>query len=101
MWKFRTWQGLIVGIGIGLAGSVVWPRLRARMQNNSFFAGLTGAMATGTTKVQENVRKWTDAIKEEAQDLVAEAQYEKMRQEINRDISEASNEDKEDRLPPS
>ncbi len=97
--KFRTWQGLLLGVGIGLFGRALLPKINIRLQNNHLLSDLTGAMATGAVKVQENVKKWTDTVKEEAQDLVAEAQYEKIRREIDREIMDGASHDEENKLP--
>ena len=97
--KFRTWQGLLLGVGIGLFGRALLPKLNIRMQNNHLLSDLTGAMTNSAVKIQDNVRKWTDTVKEEAQDLVAEAQYEKMRREIDREIMDGASHDEENKLP--
>ena len=47
----------------------------------------------------ENVKRWTDTVKEEAQDLVAEAQYEKMRREMDKEIMDGASHDEENKLP--
>lgn len=99
MWKFRSWQGLLMGIGIGVVGSVIWPRLLARAQQGGWLTGITGALATGSAKLQYNVRRWTDAVKDEAQDLVAEAQYEKVRQDANHTMNHTATQEPDDRLP--
>ena len=97
--KFRTWQGLLLGVGIGLFGRALLPKLNIRMQNNHLLSDLTDAMTNSAVKIQDNVRKWTDTVKEEAQDLVAEAQYEKMRREIDREIMDGASHDEENKLP--
>ena len=67
--KYSTWQGMLIGIGLGLAGGAYYPKLRSRIQKNILLlSSVTDAMVSGATKAQVNVNKWVDVLKDDPQD---------------------------------
>lgn len=86
MWKFRTWQGLIVGLGIGIAGGLLYPRLRNRKGKMGRLYAIAGTIRDSFRQAQESVRTWKDDVKEEVEDMVAEAQFERFRRNIAKEL---------------
>ncbi len=67
--KYSTWQGMLIGIGLGLAGGAYYPKLRSRIQKNILLlSSVTDAMVSGATKAQSNVNKWVDVLKDDPQE---------------------------------
>ncbi len=77
-----TIEGLLLGIGIGVLGTILTPLVRQRVKP------ATDAVTGGLTALGESAKKWSEVAKEEVQDIVAEAQFERMRRTIDRDIEQ-------------
>ncbi len=77
-----TIEGLLLGIGIGILGTMLTPLVRQR------FKPAADAVTGGLSALGESAKKWSEVAKEEVQDIVAEAQFERMRRTIDRDIEQ-------------
>ncbi|TJY44149.1 DUF5132 domain-containing protein [Cohnella pontilimi] len=72
----RNVERLIVGAALGLAASTLLPILKPLASEGiQAFAGLAG-----------RVKYAAQIIREEAEDIVAEAQFERMRKKLDREI---------------
>ena len=79
MQRTITIEGLLLGIGIGVLGTMMAPLVRQR------FKPAAATVTEGLSAIGDGVKKWSTTAKEEVQDIVAEAQFERMRRAIDRD----------------
>ncbi len=79
MRKTITITGLLLGIGIGV---MLPPFVKQRL------ASLVDAMAEGLSALGEGARKWSEMTREDVQDIVAEAQFERMRGSLDENIEQ-------------
>lgn len=70
----------MTGIGLALAASVLLPVVKA-VARPMLAAGMQGAVTVGN-----QVRSGVSYIREEVEDLLAEAQFERMKNQIDRDM---------------
>ncbi len=82
MRKSYSLESIAMGVGIGLLATILLPVLKKQIRP------ATGAVATGATALTQGVRKWYEVTKEEIQDIVAEAQFERMKRSLDQEISE-------------
>jgi hypothetical protein len=75
-----TLEGMATGLGLALAATVLLPVAKT-VARPLVAAGVQGVSALGNT-----VKNGVTYVKEEMEDLVAEAQWERMKQSIDQDI---------------
>ncbi len=75
-----TLEGMATGLGIALAATVLLPVAKA-VARPLVAAGVQGVAAVGTT-----VKNGVNYVREEVEDIVAEAQWERMKRSIDQDI---------------
>jgi len=75
-----TLEGMATGLGIALAATVLLPVAKA-VARPLVAAGVQGVAAVGST-----VKNGVNYVREEMEDIVAEAQWERMKNEIDQDI---------------
>lgn len=73
-------EGMITGIGVALAASVILPMVK-KVARPAMAVGIQGATMLGN-----EVKSRVGHIKEGIEDIVAEAQFERMRKQIDRDM---------------
>ncbi|MDB5084341.1 MAG: hypothetical protein JWN30_1227 [Bacilli bacterium] len=75
-----TAEGILTGVGVILAAAVLLPMVES-VSRPLAQAGVQGVVLLGN-----RVKGGVALIKEEVEDLVAEAQFERMRKSIDRDM---------------
>jgi hypothetical protein len=79
--KFQpSWEGVVTGIGVTLAAAVLAPVVKEVARP------LVAAGAHGAALLMEQVRSGVSYVKEEVEDLVAEAQFERLKRSIDREL---------------
>lgn len=80
MRKAHSMESIVIGIGIGLFATILIPVLKKQLKPAS------AAVATGALAMSESARKWIEVAKEEVEDVVAEAQFERMKRKIGQEL---------------
>lgn len=75
-----TLEGMATGLGLALAATVLLPVAKA-VARPLVTAGVQGVAAVSST-----VKNGVTYVREEMEDIVAEAQWERMKQNIDQDI---------------
>lgn len=75
-------EGMVTGIGVAVAASILLPVVKS-VARPVLTAGVQGATIIGN-----QVRSGVSYIKEEVEDIVAEAQFERIKRNIDRDMAE-------------
>ena len=78
--RINSVEGIVTGVGLALAASVLLPAAK-RVARPLAIAGVQGAVA-----LRDQVKSGVSYIKEEVEDIVAEAQFERLRNSIDQDI---------------
>jgi hypothetical protein len=77
-----TPEGIVTGVGLTLAAALLMPVIRQVAQPIAA-AGLQSAAL-----VNQQLKSGISYIREEIEDIVAEAQWERLKQSIDRDINQ-------------
>lgn len=75
-----TLEGILTGIGLSLAATVLLPVIKNTARP------LTLAGIQGATLLGNEIKSGISYIKEEIEDIIAEAQFERMKKSIDKDI---------------
>ncbi|MDR3542137.1 MAG: DUF5132 domain-containing protein [Desulfosporosinus sp.] len=81
MFKNIEKSGLITGAALGLAAPAILPI----MKNTLITLGILGVR--GTASLVESTRTTLKFAKEEIEDIIAEAQFERMKNQLDKEIS--------------
>jgi hypothetical protein len=73
-------EGIVTGVGLALAASVLLPAAK-RVAGPLAVAGMQGVAA-----LRDQVKSSVTYVKEEIEDIVAEAQFERLKNSIDQDI---------------
>ncbi len=75
-----TIEGIMVGVAASVVGIMLTPVLKPRLQ----FLGNT--LGEGFAAMSQNLRKWVETAREEMEDIVKDAQFERMKRSIDREL---------------
>lgn len=78
--RINSVEGIVTGVGLALAASVLVPAAR-RIAKPLAIAGMQGAVV-----LRDQVKSGVTYLKEEMEDIVAEAQFERLKNSIDQDI---------------
>lgn len=78
--KISSVEGIVTGLGVALAASVLLPVAK------SVARPLAAAGVQGAAALRDQVQSGLSYLKEEIEDIVAEAQFERLRDSIDQDI---------------
>ena len=81
MFKNIEKSGLITGVALGLAAPAILPIMKSTL----ITLGIIGVK--GTISLVENTRTTIKLAKEEIEDIVAEAQFERMKNQLDKELS--------------
>lgn len=75
-----TLEGILFGLGLSALAFAFTPIARRG------FKPASTALTRGTQEAARNAQKWASILREELEDIVLEAQFEKMRRTVDREL---------------
>lgn len=77
-----TLEGVAIGLSIGILGALLAPIARKNA------TPVSNAAAAGAAAAVRSVRRFFAVVREEAEDIVLEAQFERMRRRVDRELGD-------------